>query len=369
MSQAADRRFMALALGLGRRGLGRVWPNPAVGCVIVRQGRIVGRGWTADGGRPHAETQALAQAGAAAKGATVYVTLEPCAHHGRTPPCADALVAAGVARVLVATGDPNPQVAGAGLDILRRAGIVVEVGVMQAEADSDHAGFLLTQTDNRPFVTLKLAGSLDGRIATFAGHSQWITGPAARRAVHLLRARHDAVMIGAGTARADDPSLTVRDVGIARQPVRVVVSRLLDLPADGQLARTAREVPLWLCHGSAARAARWEKAGAVCLDCGQGDRLAMRDVLSKLAAGGLTRVLCEGGGALAASLLSAQLVDELVLFHGGVAIGADGVPSLGDLDIQTLDQAPHFALRDVRTVGPDVMTRWVPARQRAIVPE
>ena len=169
MSAGADRRFMALALSLGRRGMGRVWPNPAVGCVIVKEGRIVGRGWTADGGRPHAEPQALAKAGAASRGATAYVTLEPCAHHGQTPPCAEALVAAGVARVVIAAGDPDPRVAGRGVEILRRAGIEVETGVMQAEAEADHAGFLTRITTGRPFVTLKLASSLDGRIATATG--------------------------------------------------------------------------------------------------------------------------------------------------------------------------------------------------------
>jgi diaminohydroxyphosphoribosylaminopyrimidine deaminase/5-amino-6-(5-phosphoribosylamino)uracil reductase len=212
-----DERWMGLALALGRRGMGRVWPNPAVGCVIVRDGRVLGRGWTTDGGRPHAETQALAQAGDA-RGAVAYVTLEPCAHYGRTPPCAGALVAAGVARVVVATGDPDPRVAGRGLAILREAGIAVATGVREGEARRDHAGFLLRVTQARPFVTLKLAASLDGRIATASAESRWITGPAARTTVHAMRARHDAVMVGGGTARADDPLLTVRGMGARPQP-------------------------------------------------------------------------------------------------------------------------------------------------------
>ncbi len=219
-----DKRYMALALALGRRGQGNCWPNPAVGCVIVRDGRIVGRGWTQPGGRPHAEVEALAQAGALARGATAYVTLEPCSHHGKTPPCAEALIAAGVARVVAAIEDSDTRVAGQGFALLRAAGVEVTTGVLEDEAALDHAGFFMKTEQGRPFVTLKLASSLDGRIATATGQSKWITGPEARREVHAMRARHDAVMVGAGTARADDPSLTVRDLGIDHQPARVVVS-------------------------------------------------------------------------------------------------------------------------------------------------
>jgi len=260
-----DRRFMRLALALGERGLGRSWPNPAVGCVIVKDGRILGRGWTRPGGRPHAETVALAQAGAAARGATAYVTLEPCAHHGRTPPCAAALAAAGLARVVTALADPDPRVDGGGHAMLRAAGIVVETGLMAESAATHHRGFLARVTAGRPMLTLKLATSLDGRIATATGESRWITGPASRRMVHALRARHDAVMVGSATARADDPSLTVRGLGIAHQPVRIVADSRLSTPPGGALGRTAREVPVWMLHGPdappAARAA-WEATGA-----------------------------------------------------------------------------------------------------------
>ncbi|WP_207209156.1 bifunctional diaminohydroxyphosphoribosylaminopyrimidine deaminase/5-amino-6-(5-phosphoribosylamino)uracil reductase RibD [Loktanella sp. IMCC34160] len=359
MTPAADRRFMALALALGRRGQGRVWPNPAVGCVIVRGGRIAGRGWTADGGRPHAEPRALAQAGDAARGATAYVTLEPCAHHGKSPPCADALIAAGIARVVVATGDPDPRVAGRGIARLRDAGIEVVEGVLQADADRDHAGFFLRITENRPFVTLKLALSIDGRIATGSGDSQWITGPEARRMVHAMRARHDAVMVGAGTARVDDPSLTVRGIGITRQPARVVVSRRLDLPRDGVLARTAREVPLFLCHGPDADVGPWHDLGAVLLPVPvEGGQVDAGAALSALAGEGITRVFCEGGGTLAASLLSADLVDELVVFGGGVAIGAEGTPGLAAMGIAALSEAPRFSLSETRKVAQDVLTVW-----------
>ncbi|HEY0183874.1 MAG TPA: bifunctional diaminohydroxyphosphoribosylaminopyrimidine deaminase/5-amino-6-(5-phosphoribosylamino)uracil reductase RibD, partial [Rhodopila sp.] len=256
---------MAHALRLGARGLGRTWPNPAVGCVIVRDGRVVGRGWTQPGGRPHAERVALAQAGDLARGATAYVTLEPCAHHGKTSPCAEALVAAGVARVVTALTDPDPRVAGRGHAILRSAGIEVVEGVLSAGAARVNAGFLRRVTAGLPFVTLKLATSLDGRIATAGGDSRWITGAEARRHVHMLRMTHDAVLVGAGTALADDPDLSVRDLGSPHQPVRVVMDSRLSHSPDSRLGRTAHAVPVWLLHGpgapGAARAA-WTAMGA-----------------------------------------------------------------------------------------------------------
>jgi len=356
---------MALALSLGRRGMGQCAPNPSVGCVIVQGDRIVGRGVTAPGGRPHAERLALAQAGEAARGATAYVTLEPCAHHGATPPCTGALIAAGVARVVAPFDDTDPRVAGQGFAMLRAAGVAVTTGVLAREAAWDHAGFLLRNAEGRPRVTLKLAASFDGRIATASGHSQWITGAQARRAVHAMRARHDAVMVGAGTARADDPMLTVRGMGARRQPVRVVVSRRLDLPLTSQLAQSVGEVPLWLCHGDGldpALSAAWEGLGARLLPCavvaGQVEPGAL---LRALGAAGLTRVLCEGGGALAASLMSAGLVDELVGFTAGLAIGAEGLPGLGALGLSRLDEAPRFELVETRALGGDVMHRWVRA--------
>lgn len=357
-----DDRFMALALSLGRRGQGRVWPNPAVGCVILRDGQIVGRGWTQPGGRPHAETHALAQAGAAARGATAYVTLEPCAHHGQTPPCAQALIQAGIARVVVAVADSDPRVDGKGIAMLRAAGIEVSLGTGAAEALRDHAGFFARLELGRPLVTLKLASSFDGRIATGTGESQWITGPEARRVVHAMRSRHDAVMVGGGTARKDDPSLTVRDLGVSHQPVRVVISRRLDLPLLGQLARTAADVPLLLCHGADADAAlmrTWQDLGATLLPCAvRNAQLDPADVLQKLGAQGLTRVFCEGGGALAASLIDADLVDELVGFSAGVIIGAEGLPGIGAMGLAQLAAAPRYVLQSARPVGGDVLHIW-----------
>ena len=363
MTEDQLNRFMAMALSLGRRGQGNTWPNPAVGCVIVKAGRVVGRGWTQPGGRPHAEVMALRQAGDAAIGADVFVTLEPCAHHGKTPPCCDALIEARVGRVHIATTDPDPRTAGQGIARLKDASVEVVLGRMEAEADADNAGFFNRIVEGRPLVTLKLASSFDGRIATGTGESQWITGPTARRAVHAMRMRHDAVMVGGGTARVDDPSLTVRDLGAVQQPTRVVISRRLDLPLMGALARTAQEIPVLLCHGSDADKTlkqTWSDLGATLIECKvTGSQLDPRDILTQLGTHGLTRVFCEGGSTLAASLIEAQLVDHLVGFTAGVTIGAEGLPNIGALGIGKLREAARFELRDVRQVGGDVLHHWV----------
>ncbi|ARJ70634.1 bifunctional diaminohydroxyphosphoribosylaminopyrimidine deaminase/5-amino-6-(5-phosphoribosylamino)uracil reductase RibD [Paracoccus contaminans] len=323
---------MAHALRIARRGLGNTWPNPAVGCVLVRQGRVVGRGWTQPGGRPHAERMALDAAGGAARGATAYVTLEPCAHHGRTPPCADALVAAGVGRVVSALTDPDPRVAGRGHARLRAAGIEVAEGICAAEAAAMQQGFLSRVTRGRPMVTLKLAGSFDGRIATAAGESRWITGDAARRHVHLLRLMHDAVMVGAGTARADRPALNVRGFGPVRQPVRVVIRQgaIPDLPPED-----ADHGPLLVLPGPLPKA------------------------MAMLAERGLTRVLCEGGGQLAGALLAQGLVDQLACYTAGLVLGAAGRPAIGDLGVQALGDAPRFRLVESRPIGGDLFHRWL----------
>lgn len=342
--------------------MGLVWPNPAVGCVIVRAGRVVGRGWTRSGGRPHAETEALAQAGDAARGADVYVSLEPCAHHGKTPPCADALIAAGVQRVHVAIEDPDPRTQGQGIARLRAAGIEVIEGLCREAALADHVGFFRRVSLGRPMLTLKLAGSIDGRIATGAGESQWITGPQARRVVHAMRARHDGVMIGGGTARHDDPSLTARDLGVDRQPARIVVSRRLDLPLMGKLARSAQTTPLILCHGPDADpvlAATWRDLGATLIACEtRAGHLDAMNVLSRLGDHGFTRIFCEGGSALAASLIEADLVDRFVGFTAGLAIGAEGLPNIGALGLDRLAAAPRFVLEETGAIGPDVMHVW-----------
>lgn len=353
---------MAHALRLAARGLGNVWPNPAVGCVIAKQGLVVGRGWTQPGGRPHAEVRALAQAGALARGAVAYVTLEPCAHHGHTPPCAEALIAAGVARVVTALTDPDPRVSGRGHAMLRAAGIAVTEGVLTDQARHANAGFLKRVTRGLPFVTLKLAASLDGRTATATGESRWITGGEARRKVHALRLAHDAVMVGSGTALADDPDLTVRNLGAVRQPVRIVLDRALRHSPDSRLGRTAQDNPVWMLHGAsapgAARAA-WEATGATLIETAEAaGRLDLNAALSALAARGLTRIFSEGGGTLAGALVRAGLVDELALFSGGVLIGDEGHPALGALGLAALADAPRPRLREVQALGPDSLTLW-----------
>ncbi len=360
MTSDADRRFMRMAIGLGARGLGQVWPNPAVGCVITRGGRVLARGWTQPGGRPHAEAMALAACDA--RGATVHVSLEPCAHHGRTPPCTEALLDAGVARVVTALTDPDPRVAGRGHARLRAAGMVLVEGVEAAAARAVNAGFLMRLEHGRPRVTLKLALTLDGRIATAAGESRWITGAPARRAVHALRARHDAVLVGGGTARADDPDLRVRGLGTRHQPVRVVASTGLGVAPDSRLGRSTADAPVWLLHGPdapAAAQADWQARGALTLPCGVADgALDPAAMLHVLARRGITRLLCEGGGALAAALLGAGLIDEIVVFSAGALIGGDGRAGLGPLGLDRLSAAPRYRLAQLQPMGADVMQVW-----------
>jgi diaminohydroxyphosphoribosylaminopyrimidine deaminase / 5-amino-6-(5-phosphoribosylamino)uracil reductase len=356
---------MALALSLARRGLGSTWPNPAVGCVLVNAGRIVGRGWTQPGGRPHAERVALAQAGDLARGATAYVTLEPCSHHGKTSPCAEALVAAGISRVVSAQTDPDPRVSGRGHALLRAAGITVDEGVLEAEARALQIGFLLRVTEGRPMLTLKLATSFDGRIATESGESQWITGPDARRLVHAQRARHDAVMVGGGTVRADDPLLTVRGLGMSQQPVRVVASRGLDLPR-GAMAASLAQAPLWLLHGASASAeARgwWQDQGAQLMEVAEtAAGLSAPEMLQALGQAGLTRVFCEGGGQLAAALLDADLVDELVGFTAGLALGGAGRAAVAPMQARSLADYPRFDLKSESRIGAELLHHWIRRR-------
>ncbi|MFM7343999.1 MAG: bifunctional diaminohydroxyphosphoribosylaminopyrimidine deaminase/5-amino-6-(5-phosphoribosylamino)uracil reductase RibD [Tagaea sp.] len=342
---------MGAALALARRGLGNVWPNPAVGCVLVKDGRVAGRGWTQSGGRPHAETEALHRAGSSARGATAYVTLEPCSHHGKTPPCADALIGAGVARVVVACRDPDPRVDGRGLGKLREAGIEVVEDVLRAEAEALNAGFFLRVRENRPFVTLKLAGSLDMRIATSTGESKWITGEAARHRAHLLRAEHDAVMAGSGTVLADDPALDVRLPGLADlRRVRVVADGRLRTPLSAKLVATAPTQPTWILTRAEAPA-----FGAAGVEIVRLDAMEPRAMLAALAERGITRLLIEGGAALASAFLRANLVDRLAIFRAGAAIGGEGLPALAELGVAKLANAPRFRLESVERVGDDTL--------------
>lgn len=352
---------MQAALGLARRGLGRVWPNPAVGCVLVADGAVVGRGWTQPGGRPHAETEALRRAGAQARGATAYVSLEPCSHWGRTSPCADALIAAGIARLVAAIEDPDPRVCGAGIARLRAAGIVVETGLLAAAAREINAGFLSRIGAGRPLVTLKLAATLDGRIATASGESRWITGAAARARVHLLRATHDAVMVGSNTVLGDDPELTCRLPGLApRSPVRIVVDSRLRVPPTARLVVEASRTPTWFLvrRGiDAERCAALTRCGVEIIEIAAAadGRLDLAAALAALGQRGLTRVLVEGGAGLAAALLATDLVDRIAWFHAPRIIGGDGIPAVGGFGVAKLAAAPRFERLSLETVGEDVL--------------
>ncbi|WP_316233445.1 bifunctional diaminohydroxyphosphoribosylaminopyrimidine deaminase/5-amino-6-(5-phosphoribosylamino)uracil reductase RibD [Bradyrhizobium sp. SZCCHNPS2010] len=358
----ADRRFMQLALSLGQRGLGRTWPNPAVGAVVVKDGIIVGRGWTQPGGRPHAEPEALRRAGEAAKGATLYVTLEPCSHFGKSPPCVDAVIAAGVARVVSAIEDPNPEVAGQGHAKLRAAGIQVEVGLCSADAARDHAGHFRRVRDGRPHVILKLAVSADDKIAA-AGHKLVaITGESARTRVHLLRAQCDAILVGIGTVLADDPLLTCRLPGMAsRSPVRVVLDTALRIPADSRLMRSARATPLWLACAETAEAAAATRLGAAgaqvirmppCPSPG----LDLAAVLRALSERGVTRLMVEGGSQVASSFMASGLVDEIWLLRGPEPVGADGIAALSALPLAAITQSPAYRVRASETLDTDTLT-------------
>ena len=361
---SSDLQAMRAALALARRGLGNVLPNPAVGCVIVADGTVVGRGWTQPGGRPHAETEALSRAGAAAQGATAYVSLEPCAHWGRTPPCADALIAAGLRRVVVALEDPDPRVAGAGLARLRAAGIAVETGLGAAEAGEINAGFFHRVRLGRPLVTLKLATSLDGRIATASAESRWITGEPARERAHLLRATHDAILVGTGTVLRDDPQLTCRLPGLAqRSPVRVALDATLRIPPEARIIAEARQTPTWLVTLRSADRARRKalRDAGVDIVAAAPDAAGHIDLavaLRRLGERGLTRLLVEGGGRLAASLLRAGLVDRLVWLHAPLLLGGDAVPAIAALGLDKLDEAPGFERLSSETVGADLLTTF-----------
>jgi diaminohydroxyphosphoribosylaminopyrimidine deaminase/5-amino-6-(5-phosphoribosylamino)uracil reductase len=360
-----DTQHMLAALALARRGLGNTWPNPAVGCVIVRDGRVVGRGWTQPGGRPHAETEALRRAGEAARGATAYVTLEPCSHFGRTPPCCNALVAAGVARVVVAMRDPDPRVDGRGFAMLRAAGIVVEEGLLEAEAQASNAGFTRRIRQGLPLVTLKLATTLDGKIATATGESRWITGPAARREAHAMRARHDAILVGSGTVLADDPDLTCRLPGAApTRSLRVVADARLRAPPSARIFTTARDHPTVLVTvpGHPPQAlAPYQADGAEVVTVARGEGgLCLRALLAALAQRGVTRVLAEGGAGIAAALLREGLVGRLAWFHAPSVMGGDGMPAAYPLPVEVLAAMPRFRRVAARPLGDDWLTEFEP---------
>ncbi len=364
VSKAADRRFMELALTLGRRGQGRTWPNPAVGAVVVKDGVIVGRGWTQPGGRPHAEPEALRRAGEAARGATLYVTLEPCSHVGKSPPCADAIMAAGIARVVSAIEDPNPEVAGQGHARLRAAGITVDIGLGALEAAHDHAGHFRRVRDKRPHVILKLAVSSDDKIGAAGRKPVAISGEAAKARVHLLRAQCDAILVGIGTVLADDPLLTCRLPGMEPQsPVRVVLDRSLRIPGTSKLVHSARETPLWVMTSNLSEAPAAMKLGAagahvirVATTTTPPPGLDLAAVLHALSEKGITRLLVEGGARVASSFVAAGMVDEVWLLRGPDAVGTDGIAALDALPLTAITQSPAFKRSASETLQEDTLT-------------
>jgi len=360
MTLDADTRFMSLALTLGRRGLGNAWPNPAVGAVVVKDGVVVGRGWTQPGGRPHAEVEALRRAGGAARGATLYATLEPCSHHGKTPPCVDAITAAGIARVVSSLEDPNPEIAGQGHARLMSQGVAVTTGVCAEEARRAHAGHIRRVRDGRPHVTLKLAVSSDGKAGLAGREPAAITGETAQQRVHLMRSMNDAVVTGISTVLADDPQLNVRLPGMRqRSPVRVVLDSRLRLPLQSRLAGSAARTLDWVFMeegGKPAHEAELTAAGVEVLRVpGTNGRLDLAAALRSLAARGITRVMVEAGPILSAAFLSADLVDQAALFRSPEPIGAGGIDALEGLPLAALTRSPKLRLVGSEQVGVDTL--------------
>jgi diaminohydroxyphosphoribosylaminopyrimidine deaminase/5-amino-6-(5-phosphoribosylamino)uracil reductase len=363
-----DRRMMAAALRIGRTNLGHTGVNPAVGCVIVRTDGdprvVVGHGWTEAGGRPHAEKVALREAGNLARGATAYVTLEPCAHEGRVKPCARALIEAGVARVVTAMPDPDPRTDGKGHAALREAGIALTTGVLAAEAERTHSAHIDRIRFGHPHVTLKLAVSADGMIGRRTGERMIITGLPAFTAVQAMRTTHDAVMIGIGTVLIDNPSLTVRLPGLEKySPARIILDAAARMPIDSNLVQSAKQTPLIGVVGPQAeesRRAELSKAGVTVIQVGEGEGgLDLNELLSALSERGFTRVFAEGGAEVAASLISGDFVDEVVIFRAPVVVGADGVRALAGMALSVIERSPRYRLVDTAAVGDDTMRQYV----------
>lgn len=357
-----DERYMRMALAIGARHLGLTWPNPSVGAVVVDESGpepvIVAQGVTQPGGRPHAERVALEMAGERARGATLYVSLEPCSHHGRTPPCIDAVRDYGVARVVTALEDPDTRVSGRGHAILREAGVAVLCGVLAGEATRAHRGHILRVTQGRPSVLLKLARTADGYAARKGGGRLMISGPRSNARTHLIRARHDAIMVGIGTVLADDPLLTVRLPGLEpRSPVRVVIDSALRTPADAQIVRTASQIPTWIVAAEEAPVEaerRLVAAGAeVMRASSRAGRVAIEEALRLLATRGITRVFSEGGPNLAEALIEADCVDEFATTTSRTALGEDGLPAIGPRLSQALPG--RFVRVSSEDLGPDVL--------------
>lgn len=353
-----DEKWMRVALGLARRGLGNVAPNPAVGCVLVKDDVVVGRGWTQAGGRPHAETEAIHQAGLKAKGATAYVTLEPCAHVGETQPCAEALIQAGISRVVCTITDPDPRVSGRGLSILKAAGIEVTIDVLEVEARNGNAGFFSRMEKGRPSFSLKTASTLDGKIALANGDSKWITGERARSFGHLLRAEHDGILVGANTVLADNPTLTCRIPGLEpKSPRRIILDSSLRTPFNSMIFQTKEsDDPTIVVTKVGTNTHKYDDENIDLLEVETPHDL--EQVAAALGKKGLNSVLVEGGAQVTASFLAADLVDNIYVFSAGKIIGNNGLGSVGDLNLASLPNAPHFTPTGIRRLGPDMLATY-----------
>lgn len=363
-AHSPDIHFMKYAISLASRGVGTTFPNPSVGCVIVKNNQVIGAAHTAIGGRPHAETQALLQAGSAANGAIAYVTLEPCAHHGQTPPCAEALIKSGIKKVVVAAIDPFSRVDGKGIAMLESAGIEVVTGICEFEATKINEGFFSVQQKGRPFITLKTATSLDGKIALKNGESKWITGEESRSYVHLIRARNDALITGIATVMADDPAFTCRLPGMEdKSPIRVVLDTNLSLPTNSQLVKTAHDVPCWVMtiedtiSAQSAKAKALEEAGVrlIAVNKASNGKVCMEDAVHKLAKNGITTAMIEAGASINTAALRLNLVDRLAWFRAPLVIGNDGLPAFLDMDMKSLATSRRFSKVEHKVFGADTL--------------
>jgi diaminohydroxyphosphoribosylaminopyrimidine deaminase/5-amino-6-(5-phosphoribosylamino)uracil reductase len=358
-----DKKWMSVALSLAKRTKGATWPNPNVGCVIVKDDNLIGRGWTAPTGRPHAETQALNSACAASANSTAYVTLEPCAHTGKTKPCTSSLIRANVARVVIATRDPDPRVSGQGLKLLKNAGISITEGILKDEACYEHFGFFNRILNGKPKITLKLATSLDGKIATKNNESKWITGERSRKLTHLYRMQSDAVMIGSRTAIMDDPSLNVRHITTKQQPAKIIIDTTLKTPLTSKIFQSANEFKTIICCGhnvDQSLVSIWINQGSKIIKCktNMDGKIDLIDAMKHLGTIGINNIFCEGGASLATSLLKADLIDEFISMTSGLLIGANGRSVVGNFDNLSISKLPILKLRESYKYGQDVVSIW-----------
>lgn len=355
-----DLWHMRSALNLARVGLGRTWPNPSVGCVVVKGGHVVGRGRTGDQGRPHAEAQALGMAGHHAKGAHVYVTLEPCAHTGQTPPCATALIKAGIAKVIIACEDTDDRVAGKGIDMLKAAGIEVVFGILGEQAKALNKGFFLRHSEGRPLISLKTATTLDAKIATSTGESKWITGDLARRRGHLIRAQHDAIAVGVNTVMADNPTLTTRLEGAEHRATRIIFDTKLRLMGTENLFKDIADHPVWVVTAVSAtddKARVLVNAGAdiITVNVNESAQLDLQAAVQAISKRGITRLLIEGGATLMTSFMKLGLYDQLYWFKAGSVIGSDGLNATQALGVTSMNEKVHLSHSEQITLGDDVL--------------